>query len=199
MIGRFYAVEGVDGSGKTSALAHLKALNYPENRYMVTKEPYYKHYIDLIKATSDPYEKGLLFAADRRAHLNNIVDPALEKGLDVICDRFVGSNAVYQLLDYEDQFGEIPDHFRHWIMNIQPPLPTPEHIFYLEVDIGTAIIRCREKPSDSLDSTHETITRLGRLKQLYLGTMNTRSIVFDSNQLDPGEIADRMLQILYPV
>ena len=37
-----------------------------------------------------------LFLADRAAHVNEVIKPALEAGKWVICDRFVDSTMVYQ-------------------------------------------------------------------------------------------------------
>jgi dTMP kinase len=44
----------------------------------------------------DPRTEALLFAAARRQHLVEKIIPALNKGMLVLCDRFVDSSLIYQ-------------------------------------------------------------------------------------------------------
>ncbi|MBF0846285.1 dTMP kinase, partial [Streptococcus danieliae] len=44
----------------------------------------------------DPKTEVLLFAASRREHLVKKIKPALEKGIFVVCDRFLDSSIAYQ-------------------------------------------------------------------------------------------------------
>jgi dTMP kinase len=43
-----------------------------------------------------PGEEARLFTEDRQYHLKQVIEPALDKGRTVICDRYVYSSAAYQ-------------------------------------------------------------------------------------------------------
>jgi thymidylate kinase (EC 2.7.4.9) len=68
-VGLFVAVEGIDGSGKSTVIEELRRLS----PIYATKEPSDGPIGRLIKSwalrrgTSDPYTDALLFAADRRS------------------------------------------------------------------------------------------------------------------------------------
>ena len=103
--GKFITFEGPDGSGKTTVskavCEKLAKLGYPV-RY--SREPGGSEIAEEIRdVILDPKNtemdarcEALLYAASRRQHLTEIVIPALESGIHVICDRFVDSSAAYQ-------------------------------------------------------------------------------------------------------
>ena len=103
--GRFIVFEGLDGSGKTTAMeglaARLKAEN-PDRKIYMTREPSDASVGKLIRQALthqivlQPKTFTLLFAADRYEHVVNEVLPALERGEDVFCDRYFFSNLAYQ-------------------------------------------------------------------------------------------------------
>lgn len=43
-----------------------------------------------------PMAELLLMVAARAQHVNSVIEPALESGVDVVCDRFSGSTLAYQ-------------------------------------------------------------------------------------------------------
>ena len=43
-----------------------------------------------------PWAEAALFAAARAEHVERVIRPALERGADVVCDRYVDSSVVYQ-------------------------------------------------------------------------------------------------------
>lgn len=105
MKGKFISFEGTEGSGKTSVIKEVKRfLESKGYQVIVTREPggirisekIRQIILDVDHTEMDARTEALLFAASRRQHLIEKVRPALEKGIIVLCDRFVDSSLVYQ-------------------------------------------------------------------------------------------------------
>lgn len=103
--GFLLTLEGVDGSGKsTQARLLASALRRRGLDVLLTREPGGSPRAARIRALLlDPRLAGLhpeaellLFAADRRQHVADTLEPALAKGLWVVCDRFTDSTLAYQ-------------------------------------------------------------------------------------------------------
>jgi dTMP kinase len=104
-IGKLIALEGPDGSGKTTQIEllekHLVQLGYEVVR---TREPGGTEISEKIREIildNDNSKmsymcEALLYAASRAQLVNEIIKPALKLGKIVICDRFVYSSMVYQ-------------------------------------------------------------------------------------------------------
>lgn len=103
----FISFEGVDGAGKGTQLNLL--LQYLQERginHIFTREPGGTPLAERIRELllSPTYSgmsvitEALLFAAQRADHVANVIQPALEAGQTVICDRYVDSSMVYQAL-----------------------------------------------------------------------------------------------------
>ena len=99
-MGRFVVFEGGEGSGKSTQARRLA------DRWgaVLTFEPGGTEVgarlreILLSPETGDldPRAEALLMAADRAHHVSSKIRPALLRGRDVVCDRFVGSSLAYQ-------------------------------------------------------------------------------------------------------
>ncbi len=103
--GRFIAFEGGEGSGKsTQARMLAEALTARAIEVELTREPGGTPGAEAIRALLlDPPGEGwgvraeaLLFAAARADHVARRIEPALEQGRWVVCDRFVDSSRAYQ-------------------------------------------------------------------------------------------------------
>lgn len=103
--GTFITVEGGDGSGKTTLIHSLaQKLQHKGHEVLITREPGGSPIAEAIRAiilnrentAMDARTEALLYAAARRQHLAEKVFPALQRGVDVLCDRFVDSSLVYQ-------------------------------------------------------------------------------------------------------
>ena len=100
MTGRFIAVEGADGTGK-STQARLLADRLGA---LFTREPggtpLGEQIRDLVldPAGEAPVDRAeaLLMAAARAQHVDLVVAPALAAGRDVVSDRYVASSIAYQ-------------------------------------------------------------------------------------------------------
>ncbi len=105
MNGFFLTVEGIEGSGKTTQLQRLaKLLRSHGQNCVVTKEPGGTPIGDRVRAILlDPQAEGMdpavelfLLAASRRQHVIDVIQPALEAGATVLCDRFADASVAYQ-------------------------------------------------------------------------------------------------------
>ncbi|HUP66236.1 MAG TPA: dTMP kinase [Thermoanaerobaculia bacterium] len=119
--GFFLAVEGIEGSGKTTQVARLEQrIRSGGGNVIVTKEPGGTATGNRIRSILlDPQEEGMdpltelfLYAASRRQHVVELIRPALERGAVVLCDRFTDATLAYQgfgrLLDL-DRLRQIND------------------------------------------------------------------------------------------
>jgi len=103
--GLFVSFEGIDGSGKsTQARLLADRLRGQGREVVLTREPGGSAGAEeirklLLTGAGDrwsPETELLLFTAARRDHLERVIDPALDRGTVVICDRFADSTRVYQ-------------------------------------------------------------------------------------------------------
>ena len=100
MRGRLVAVEGVDGSGKSTQARRLAQSLGAEFTFQfgatgagkVVREVL----LDPSNDSLDDRTEALLIIADKAQHVAEIVGPALESGRDVVTDRFTASTLAYQ-------------------------------------------------------------------------------------------------------
>lgn len=103
MKGRFITLEGPEGAGKSTLAKSLaEKLRQQNIDVVLTREPGDgaigpKIREALLEGESlDPWTELFLFLADRSQHVLTVIQPALEQGKWVICDRFADSTNVYQ-------------------------------------------------------------------------------------------------------
>lgn len=103
--GLFITFEGIDGSGKSTQTRLLaERIRAQGGDPVLTREPGGSAGAEEIRQlvlTGDPDRWSaetelLLFNAARRDHLEKTIQPALDAGRTVICDRFADSTRVYQ-------------------------------------------------------------------------------------------------------
>jgi dTMP kinase len=103
--GRFVTFEGIEGVGKTTQVARLSsALQARGVAHVVTREPGGTPLAESIRQvvltareeTLPPTAELLLMFAARAVHLANYIEPNLQAGRWVICDRFTDATYAYQ-------------------------------------------------------------------------------------------------------
>jgi len=103
--GRFIALEGGEGTGKsTQARLLAEALEALGTDVVLTREPGGTPGAEAIRALllNPPGEgwnaraEALLFAAARSDHVERLIGPSIAVGKWVVCDRFVDSSRAYQ-------------------------------------------------------------------------------------------------------
>jgi dTMP kinase len=98
--GRFIALEGGEGSGKSTqaklladALGALATFEPGDTALGVGIRAVL---LDPATASLDDRAEALLMAADRAQHVAEVIRPALAQGRHVVCDRYFGSSVAYQ-------------------------------------------------------------------------------------------------------
>ena len=103
--GRFITLEGGEGAGKSTQIQVIKDyLMTRGNDVVVTREPggtsegqeIRNLLVSGDKDKWSPLSETLLIMADRAAHLERVIRPALAEGKYVVCDRFFDSTKAYQ-------------------------------------------------------------------------------------------------------
>ena len=80
-----------------------------------------------------------LFAADRADHLASEIEPALARGEDVICDRYVHSSLAYQGVETD----------LDWVASLNSVMPPPDLILFVEVPVEVASQRRAKRAEDA--------------------------------------------------
>lgn len=102
MRGRFLTVEGIDGAGKSSQIAHIVELLRGRGLEVVsTREPGGTRLGEslrelLLHEPMNLETEALLMFAARREHVAQVIEPALARGAWVVCDRFSDATFAYQ-------------------------------------------------------------------------------------------------------
>jgi len=140
--GTFVTLEGIDGSGKTSA---AQAIQEQYKSTVQTQEPsdlwtgkQVRRAISNESADVHPFTTFFLFMADRNHQINERIQGALDDGMVVVSDRYSDSTLAYQPVALEDHL-ENPGLFMRQVMkewNLEPDLT-----IYLDISVDTAMER----------------------------------------------------------
>lgn len=102
MRGLFISFEGIDGAGKSTHIERLEQAFAGQGRVVTrTREPGGTPLAEALRNlvlndTMDAMTEALLVFAARRDHIKNVIQPALDKGEVLLCDRFTDATFAYQ-------------------------------------------------------------------------------------------------------
>lgn len=142
--GLFITFEGADGCGKTTQLNLLKE-HLENNGYEVvlTREPGGKGLGEKVREILLNYDgevsnrcESFLFLADRAQNIDIIVNPAIEQGKIVLCDRHTDSSVAYQGYGRGLDINQI-----NTLNNLATNNKKPDLTLVFDVDIETSMQR----------------------------------------------------------
>ncbi len=156
--GRFIVIEGPDGCGKSTQARRLA--NYLGRRALLLREPGGTAVGEKIRRVLlNPRNKMsfeaelLLYMASRAQLVHEVILPALERGRDVVCDRFLLSSLVYQ-----GYAGGLDIEALKTIGNFAVGGLRPDASFVLKLPFSAAMRRRRKTP-DRIESRAQTFHR----------------------------------------
>ncbi len=196
--GRFIVLEGIDGAGKTTQAELLEKHLAKQGRTTFrTAEPTaFPTGVALRRALGGTEKKSecemaVMFVLDRIAH--NIhptegIHALLEKGVDVICDRYYYSSLAYQ--------GKSTD--ASWVrsMNLQcPEIQKPDLCIYLDLTPEQSMERIRKGRTDL--EIYENKETLEKVRNAFLDVfsdvnMTDRIVVIDAYR-SPDKVAEDII------
>ncbi|MDQ6961468.1 MAG: dTMP kinase [Mariprofundaceae bacterium] len=157
----FISFEGIDGCGKSTQL-QLTAqwLRQKGHQVLTTRQPggtdlgkEIRHLLLDERFSPIPETELLLFLADRTEHVKRVIQPALQRGEWVLCDRYTDSTFAYQLaarpLAEQDLLPLL--HFAQLGYE-------PSQTMWLDLDVEQAMLRTqqREEQQNRLDKEKQS-------------------------------------------
>jgi len=171
MKGKLITIEGVEGVGKSTNIKFISSYMESKNiKYLCTREPGGTVNAEKIRDILLHSEEEkvpeiaelLLFFSARAFHLENVIIPALNDGINVICDRFSDATIAYQGNGRGFDIKRI-NQIANWVQNDLKPNLTI--LLDAPAEIGMQRTKVREK-NDRMES--EKISFYERVRQGYL-------------------------------
>jgi dTMP kinase len=206
----FISLEGIEGSGKTTALTRL--VDYIERGghvCKVTREPGGTPFgrrlrsilLDPDSGDIDPTAELLLYCADRVQHVRTVIQPALDAGQIVVCDRYVDATLAYQ----GGARGLGMDLIRTMHQLALPPLmPDVTLLFDLDPRIGLArawaAVEGGQRQRRESRFEAEALVFHEKVRDHYLALARAemdRFVIIDAS-LAPDDVAQQMIDALAP-
>ena len=174
--GKFITIEGGEGAGKSTNIAFIRAFLEKHNIVVVeTREPGGTELSEQIREIlldnktrnmADDTELLLMFAA-RAQHIQEIIEPNLQQGNWVLCDRFTDATYAYQGGGRGIPMQRIAD-LENWVQG--PLRPDLTIILDLPVEVGLERAGNRSEP-DRFEQ--ESVDFFNRVRDTYLQRAKT--------------------------
>jgi dTMP kinase len=147
--GKFITFEGLDGTGKSTQMRKLaEKLRAAGHRVMETREPggtatgekIRRVLLDSKTEGLSPMAEMALMFGSRAQHIAEVIQPALDRGQIVLCDRFTDSTEAYQGSGRKLGSGAVLELHRIICGDLQPDLT-----ILLDSDPAKSIGRARNR------------------------------------------------------
>ncbi len=203
--GKFITLEGIEGAGKSSCMLVIEELlRKAGHDVLISREPGgtplgedlrelllgHKH-----TGMADDTELMLMFAA-RVEHLRNKIEPAIQKGQWVLCDRFTDATYAYQGGGRGLDLQRI-ERLENWVQHgIKPDLT-----LLLDLPVATGLERAGKRSApDRIES--EASGFFQRVREAYLAIAADepeRVKIIDASQSFPnvtGQLTEQLSKLL---
>lgn len=178
--GTFVTFEGSEGCGKSTQISRLaEHLRIMGREVLVLREPggtpigeRIRHLLqhDTDALAMSPEAEILLFAASRAQLVREMIRPALEKGMVVLCDRFLDSTTVYQGVARSLDRSHVAA-----INDFAVGETIPDMTLLLDLDVGEGCRRAaqRKGPADRMEQEGREFYEAVRRGYLELAAANS--------------------------
>lgn len=199
--GLFITFEGADGCGKTTQLNLLKEyLEQKGYEVVVTREPGGKGLGEKVREILLNYDgevsdrcESFLFLADRAQNIDVIVNPAIEKGKIVLCDRHTDSSVAYQGYGRGLDIEQI-----NMLNNLATGNKKPDLTLVFDVDIETSMQRVGQE-KDRMESAGNEFFNRVRNGYLELAKQEPSRIKVVDSTKSIEEVRNNVLDIITKV
>lgn len=187
----FIVIDGIDGCGKSTVASLLTKEIAKFRPVLHTFEP--GHVRDglyrklIMENVANPYVVAALFTVDRAEHVAKMIQPALEEGQWVICERYADSTLAYQ------GYGMGLDKDLINRMNAEAVKGLwPDKVFYLDIQPRLALARLSSKDKDALEQ--QGIEFLTRVQEGYEEIAKEKNYIRIDATKSPKHIVKQILE-----
>ncbi len=171
------AIEGIDGSGKSTIADYLKEELEKEGfRVVVFKEPTNSIYGQKIRQSFnnrlDAHKELELFLLDRKHDVEKNILPALKKGYIIVMDRY-----YYSTIAYQGARGIDIDKIKKMNEKIAPK---PDLVIILDVKPEIGIRRIKERGDKP--NKFEDLEYLEKVRKIFLELKDDNIVIVDANK-----------------
>lgn len=157
--GLFVTFEGGEGAGKSTQIRHLAdSLRRRGHDVLVTREPggspgaeAVRHVI--LSGAAEEFGvrmEAILFAAARNDHVEEVIRPALQAGVIVLCDRFMDSSRVYQGVT-----GNLETDYLEALQRVAVAGVVPDCTIIMDLSAEKGLARARSRGGDAAPDRFE--------------------------------------------
>lgn len=193
-VSKYIALEGGDGSGKTTVAGALaRRLRERGDDVVVVREPggtpLGEAVRDLVLDTEilDDWAEAFLFAAQRTELARRVVVPALAEGTWVISDR-----SYYSSIAYQGRARGLGEEAVREINEIGLGKALPDHVFVLDISPGAALPR--QHRADRIGREGLRFQEEVRKSYLALAEEDEKVILLDGS-LPVAELVERIIEV----
>ena len=200
----FITFEGIDGCGKSTQISRFEAILKEKGiPSVVTREPggtrigqaIRKIVLNLDNTHIVPLAELFLYEADRAQHVSEVINPALEAGKWVICDRYFDATTVYQGVVLGRHEKLIKQLNREATLGCQPDIT-----FLLDcpAEVGLERRAKRDKKGDRFE--RKTLDFHIKIRYGYLALANKHKDRFEiiDSRLPEDQVARRIREVMTP-